>query len=228
MSKIFLVLLSFFVIVLLPANSFAVEDTSAETETSVTTADKPAVRPAVLKTNASDKLMQAKDAMKDKMTDARDAFKEKLQGIKDTRKQNILENLDTRINESNDKKTGQMSERLERLTSILAKVSEMAATLQADGKSVTALNSLITAANTAIEDAKTAVAEQASKDYTIDISDETTLKTDARETISQYLTDIKAVFSKVLAAHRAVVKAFSSAKTLEGVDTTPTPGAADE
>ncbi len=228
MSKIFLVLLSFFVIALLPANSFAVDDTSTETETAVTTADKSSVRPAVLKTNATDKAMQAKDVMKNKKTDERSAFKEKLQGIKDTRKQNILENLDTRINESNAKRTSQMSERLERLTAILAKVSEMATALQADDKDVTALNSLITDANTAIESAKTAVSEQAEKDYTLDITDETNLKTDARETIKQYITDIKEVFNKILSAHRAVVKAFSSAKILEGRDTTPTPSATDE
>lgn len=230
MGKSLLVLLSFFVIALLPATSFAVENDTTATETdTVTTADKPVERPAVLKSNASEKVMQVKDAMKEKIADARSAFKEKLQGIKDIRKQNILENLYTRINESNSKKTTQMGERLERLTSILAKVSEMATTLQSEGKSVASLNSLITAANTAIESAKTAVAEQAAKDYTIDISDETTLKTNAREAIKQYLTDIKATFNKVLLAHRAVVKAFSSARTLGGNDNeTLTPSATAE
>lgn len=246
MRKILLVLISFFVIAALPVTIHAQDtttDTTATTVTDTPTATSTNVK-MPLRTSKTDiqtlmgdkisdakmsmkeKIMQAKDEMKDKVEAARTAFKEKLQTIKDGNKQQILENLYTKINERNQTRTTNMSERLDRLASILTKISENATTLKSQGKDTANLNSLITAATTAVESAKTAVSNQAAKDYTIDITTDSALKTNAKSAIKEYTTDIKSAFDQVLAAHKAVLKAFEEAKSLSGSNTTtiaPTP-----
>ncbi len=156
---------------------------------------------------AKSRMMIEKDVAKDKMMEARNGFKAKLQGIKDARKQKTVENIDSRISEMNKKRTTIMSERLERLTSILDKISAKAAALKAEGKSTTTIEADIILATAAIDTAKAAVAEQAAKDYVMDVTTDAALKTDAKETVATFITEIKATMEKVTLAQKAVVKA---------------------
>lgn len=206
MRNILVVLLSFFVIALFPLSVHAQDTAGTSTPTPAKTTN-PRVQ-------AKDAMQEAKDEMMEKTSEARDAFKERIKEIQDAAKQTILEKIVDRINSNNQNKTMKMSERLERLTSILTKVSEMATDLAENDVNVTTLNRLITAANTAIETAKESVSEQMEKEYLVDITTDSALRTNARATIQEYITDIKAVFQDVVAAHRAVVQAFSTAKSL--------------
>lgn len=221
MSKILLVLLSFFVIAAFPANSFAQEDviTMSEDVTNTPTSNTTRTLPNNPRTPGSRiqtqaQTMEAKNVITQQISEARMEFKEKLQEISDKAKQAVLERIVNKINENNAFKTKQLSERLDRLTEILSKISKMAADLEEQGAVVTTLNNQITKANSAIEDAKESVATQMEKEYIIDITTEQALRTNARSTIQKYVADMKAVLQDVLIAHRAVVQASSTAKAL--------------
>lgn len=168
-----------------------------------------------------DKMTTAKDEMKAKMVAAREEFKTKMVGIKDARKKAVATKIDGRINEINLKRTTQMTERLDRLTLILGKISTKEAALKTEGKTTTTLKADIAAAQTAIDAAKVAVDTQAAKDYVMTITTESVLKTSASTLVQQFMTDIKAVHAKVVAAQVAVAKAHGNGSKLTG--TTPSP-----
>ncbi len=173
-----------------------------------TTAEEGESEDTTTTTTATDR-MEAKSTMKAAMSEARTAFKEKMQGIKDAKKLKIVEGLDTRINEMNKKKTTWMTERLTRLSSILSKF-----TTTGDPDDVVD-------ATAAIEAAKTAVTAQAAKDYVLEVTTETALKTNARALIKEFITDMKAVNEKIRLATVAVAKVAKATVTV-------TPTAADE
>ncbi len=203
----------------------ATDSTTTETATTTPAVNSklPLKRPvATLREEAKEAKTEARDAMKEKMQQAREEFKTKMAAIKDAKKQEIISNLDTRIATINKNRTTEMSERLERLTTILGKISTKEATLKSEGKNTTTLASDITAAQTAIDAAKTAVSTQAAKEYTMNITTETALRSAAATTIQQFMSDIKAVRAKVVASQQAVVKAHKDLGQLIGVTTSPT------
>jgi hypothetical protein len=167
-------------------------------------------------------VVEVKNAMRTQLADARTAFKEKLAAIKDVKKQTIAENLDSRINAINKKRTDEMSLRLDRLSSILSKISTKGAALKAQGKNTGTLDAKITAAQAQLDAAKQAVTDQAAKDYVLVITTDPGLKNAASTLIRQFMTDIKAVHSKVVAAQLSVVKIYKEIGLLMGDKPTPT------
>ncbi len=229
MRKKLLVIFSVLIFGISPTFAFAedsamtntITSSDASVTTTPTTKEKRAetlkVRPTI-----SSAMKDAKTEMHDKMEAARSEFKTKLGEIKDAKKQAIVTNLDTRINTINKNRTEEMSKRLERLTTILTKISTKEAALAAEGKNTTTLKNDITAATAAINAAITAVGDQAAKDYVATITTDTALKTNVSTVIRQFMTDIKAVYSKVVAAQTAVLKAHTDLAKLTGVSPTPT------
>lgn len=217
-KKLFL-LISFLVFGASPVFAFAEEPatTTNAAGTSVTTTPKTTLRT---------ELKGAKEAMKTQISAARTAFREKLATIKDERKQTIAANLDTKINEINKKRTDEMSERLDRLSSILAKISTKEAALKAQGKNTATLELNIAAAQASIDAAKQAVSDQAAKDYVLVITTDPGLKNSASTLIRQFMTDIKAVHAKVVAAQLSVVKIYKDIGLLMGDKVTPSPTSA--
>ncbi len=169
-----------------------------------------------------DKMTETKTEMKDKMSAARDAFKEKLATIKDQTKQARLTNIDSRISEMNQKKTTEMAKHLERFSTVLSKISSRAASLKASGKVTTALDSDIASAQAAIDAAKAAILAQSAKDYVVNVTTEAALKGAASTAIKTFFTDIKAVYDKVIAAQKAVQKAYQTLNQLSNTAVTPT------
>jgi hypothetical protein len=234
MHKYFLIAAAFFVLASTP--TFAIYSPDAEPETTKTMEATTADRKTMLMTATDDvatSRIGAKDAMKEEVKAARDEFKAKMLAIKDAAKQKALSNIDIRISEINTKRTTHMGELLDRFTTILSKISTRAAALKAEGKNTTALLAEIDAATETLNDAKAAVAEQSAKDYVVDITTDTALKTNASATVKQFMTDLKAVHQLVVAAQKAVVKVFRSVAQLQGgtkvtptVSTTVTPSSA--
>lgn len=224
MHKTFLIAVTFFVLAATP--TFAIYTDEANTTEADTMEATAADKKTMLMTATDEKTTNrigAKDAMKEEILAAREEFKTKMAAIKDTRKQKALSNIDARIAEINKKRTTQMGERLDRFTTILSKISTREAALKADGKNTTSLAAEITAATEALDDAKAAVAAQSAKDYVVEITTDTALRTGASSTIKEFMTDIKAVHSQVVAAQKAVVKVFRSVAQLQGADKlTPT------
>ncbi len=226
-----LVIFSVLIFGISPAFAFAQESntvsTTSTTETSLaatsvtptatTKREMLKVRPTI-----HEAMKDAKTELHDKMEAARTEFKTKVLEIKDAKKQSIVTNIDARINNINKNRTDEMSKRLERLTTILTKISTKEGELAAAGKNTATLKNDITNATAAINLAITAVSDQAAKDYVVTLTTDTALKTNVSSTIKQFMTDIKAVFTKVVAAQAAVLKAHTDLAKLTGVSPTPT------
>lgn len=222
--------MSSFVFLAYPA--FALAEDSATTLTTTTTeTNETSVTPTTTNTRLPKKPVaalreetkEAKSELKDKTSEARDDFKAKVSAIKDEKKKQIINNLDLRIGTINTNRTNEMTKILERLTTVLGKISTKEAALKSEGKNTTKLAADITSAQSAIDAAKQAVTEQAAKTYTMNITTDTALKSAASTTIQQFMTDMKAVRTKVLAAQQAVVKAYKDLGQLMGVTPTPSP-----
>jgi hypothetical protein len=226
-----LVIFSVLIFGVSPAFAFA-EDSNTVTTTSTTETSLAAttVTPTVttkhetlkVRPTIHEAMKDAKTELHDKMEAARTEFKTKLLEIKDAKKQSIVTNIDARINNINKNRTDEMSKRLERLTAILTKISTKEGELTAAGKNTATLKSDITTATAAINLAITAVSDQAAKDYVVTLTTDTALKTNVSSTIKQFMTDIKAVYTKVVAAQAAVLKAHTDLAKLTGVSPTPT------
>ncbi len=220
MRRYLLALTSVALIATSPAALFAQENdvtTTSIAEETTTVTKTPArtqFKEAVGLRNQT--IADAKEAMQDKMSEARDAFKQKISEFKDKQKVTRLTNLDTKLNEINKRKTTQMSERLEKLTEILGRISTKGADLESQGENTTTLNTSITSAQTAIDTAKTKVDEQAAKDYVVDVTTETALRANASATLKQFRTDLTATHKSVVDAQVAVRKAFAELQKLVG------------
>lgn len=227
MVKNILVLLSLIILLAIPSSSYAETEAAlptTATETSTTPTTKPIKAARIEAKNAmKEAVAEAKDALKEKMSEAREEFKEKLAAIKDQRKMNVLTNLDARIQDINKKRTTEMSARIERLTKILATITEKTTALKSQGKDTEALESNIDEATEALEEAKAAVDAQAAKDYVVDVTTETALRTAASTTVKTFTADIKAVHKLVVDAQLAIKETYKDLGLLMGEKSSVTP-----
>ncbi len=152
------------------------------------------------------------------ITAKRKSFQQKVATIKDERKRQIIERIDNKLSTVNTNRTSQMSQNLEKLSSILAKIQERATIAQGDGKDISTVASAITKAETAIQAAKTAVEAQAGNEYVITITatGSAQLKNSVGIIIKQLQANLSASHKLVVAAKQAVQTAHMTlAKILE-------------
>lgn len=210
-----------FLLLLSPSFAFAESTENVTTTTTSTTTLETTAVPLkesrmTLKKDFMEEIKEKRTENAEKMKTRREAYKAKMEEIKDAKKKSLVESLDTRISSINKKNTDQMATHIEKLTLLLERISSKAATLKAEGKNTTTLDSSITKATTALNAAKTAVATQAAKEYVFTITSETTLKTDVSPVVKQFRTDITATHKLLIAARLAVGDA---AKELQAIKT---------
>ena len=171
-----------------------------------------------LKEERQEFIKETRGQMKEKM----EAFKAQIRTIKDERKQILTERIADKTASSNARLTNKMDKALDHLTDILNRVKNRAADFKAQGKDTTALDQAISAAEAAIAEAKNAVDAQGAKEYTANITDESTLRNTIGQMVSGFRLDIQAVHKLVVAAKQAVQKAIMEAAKLRGEDNTAT------
>lgn len=172
--------------------------------------------------------MQTKRAeTKEEMAAKREEFKKKIEEMKDTKKKEGVERIDEKINNLNEKHTVRLSGFIENVMRVLTNLQKRADALKAKGVDTTSINTMITDAETALKDAQTAVDAQAAKSYTMDITDEATVKTSAQDLLTQFRTDLKALHEVVKAAHLKVVEIAREIAKLQKTNM-PTGGAEEE
>ena len=164
---------------------------------------------------------ETREQVKGKM----EAFRAQIKTIRDERKQILTEKIADKVASSNARLTNRMDKALDHLTDILNRVKNRSAAFKAGGKDTTALDQAISAAEAAIAEAKNAVEAQGAKEYTANITDESTLRNTIGQMVSGFRLDIQAVHKLVIAAKQAVQKAIMEAAKLRGEDNTATDSA---
>ena len=151
-----------------------------------------------------------------------DAFKARIKEIKDLRKQALTERISDKITSANARLTSRMDQALGHLNDILARVKNRAAAFKVEGKDTTALDAAIVAAEATIATAQNAVDAQKAKEYSANITDESTLGNTIGQMVSQFRQDISLVHKLVIDAKQAVMKAIMEAAKLRGEENTAT------
>ncbi|MBI2611388.1 hypothetical protein HYW54_01435 [Candidatus Gottesmanbacteria bacterium] len=179
--------------------------------------------------NIKAKRMEVRDEIKKKreelrltIKEKREEFKKKIQTLKDERKKQIVERLDEKMSMINTNMTDRMLAHLEKMEDILSRLQEKVDTAKNEGKDTTAAQNAITNAQSLIDTAKAAVTEQAGKDYTPAIPDETTLRAVVGTSMSGLRADLSALHKQVVDAKQAVMKAVMEVAKLRGQTKEPT------
>jgi len=155
---------------------------------------------------------QKLEDMKAKTASREASVKAKLQQFKDQRKAEIALRVNTNLNKINQNQTGEMLKHLDKMTALLDKLEARVSSNSPDIKNPAAANQAISDAREAVANAKTAVQAQAQKDYTLQVSAETKIRTDAKSMRDQLHTDLSAVRKQVIAAKQKVADAVRIAK----------------
>ncbi|OGH17745.1 MAG: hypothetical protein A2868_00175 [Candidatus Levybacteria bacterium RIFCSPHIGHO2_01_FULL_40_15b] len=193
----------------------------AQTSTATSTPQTIKDRLRTIKEERQAFVAETREQVKEKM----EAFRAQIKTIRDERKQILTERIADKIASSNARLTNRMDKALDHLTDILNRVKNRAADFKAQGKDTTALDQAISAAEAAIAEAKNAVEAQGAKEYTANITDESTLRNTIGQMVSGFRLDIQAVHKLVIAAKQAVQKAIMEAAKLRGEDNTATDSA---
>ena len=218
MRKFYLAILTLTLLLALPMASMAEEtdETAMEEEATVSPAreknrmeimeEKKTMKEEAIQTRkeAQEEIMQKREEAKEQFAQDREEFQMKLKEITDERKQEIVEKVDVHIAEMNEKITTRLAEHLDKISEIIDRIEAKAAEQEEDSKTV---DDAITVARSAVETAQTAVAEQAGKEYIIELTDDSNLKDDVKAVVTQFRTDIKATVETVREAREKTVDA---------------------
>lgn len=143
-------------------------------------------------------------------------LRKRLAAFKDTVKAERVNRINTILGSVNTNRTTTMQANLGKMTAIVARLETKLTELENEGKDTTAAKQTIADAKTAIENAKTALTTQAEKDYTIALTSESTVKTDAATMRQSLHTDLRTLHQLVVNARQSVAKAISETKSLLG------------
>lgn len=203
----------------LGVNTQLAQNTRLEVQASIAPSLRPRVSQALLdaqtrRETVRENVQERLEAAKERVIQNRVRLQNQLQLIQDENKRRVVENIAERVEIRNEYWVMHWNNVLERLSEILAKIEDRADRAQQAGLDTTDLTQSIREAQTAISDAQTAVTNQASKVYSINITDETTLREDVQEVIGQYKADLETVQSAIRAARAAVQDCFEALRLL--------------
>ena len=166
-------------------------------------------------------LEKRRQEAEEKFKAKREEFQKKWEQLKDERKKQILERVDTKLGEINTKRTEAMTAHLDKMVSLLERVTARTNEAKAAGKNTATVDTAITNAQAAITTAQTAVGNQAAKQYVINITAQTKLKSDAQTAINNLHQDLKLTHDQIVAARRAVSQVLRALAQVLGEPTPP-------
>lgn len=137
----------------------------------------------------------------------------KIQAFKDKQKAEIASRVNTNLNKINQNQTDAMLRNLDLMSSLLDKLTERVNLNSPDIKDPAAANQAIADAREVIATAKTAVEAQAQKDYTITVTTEAKIRSDAQAKRDQLFKDIMVTRKLVIDAKQAVSSAVRITKS---------------
>lgn len=140
----------------------------------------------------------AKESTSSGITRKEAALKAKLQTFRDLKKASAAARINDNLNRINDKQTQQMLKHLDKMSTILGKLETR----------VNQGTAAIASAGASIASASAVVRAQSEKDYTIQVTSESTVKQDAQNTRTKLHTDLQTVRKLVIDAKQAVANAI--------------------
>lgn len=161
---------------------------------------KQATTAAVQKRQALDQKIAAG---KDKLATREAALKAKLEKFKDQRKAKVAERISANLTTINQNQTRLMQSHLTTMLTILEKF----------GRRTSGTSAAILTARSTIASASAAVSAQAQKDYTLAVSSESKIKTDAKAQREKLHTELFELKKLVRDAKKAVSDAIRTAKS---------------
>lgn len=163
------------------------------------------------------KITASMDERKTKMATREAALKAKLQTFKDKKKAETAERVNTNLDKINQNHTAAMLKHLDKMSALLDKLETRVTSAKSDIKDPAAAKAAIAEAKAIIATTSAAVKVQAEKDYTIQITTETKVKTDAQAKREQLHQDLTALRKQVIDAKQSVSNAIKAAKSAQGV-----------
>lgn len=147
------------------------------------------------------KLTERLEDRQAKMASREATLKAKLAAFKDKRKAELTQKISNHLNKINQNQTQQMLRNLDNMSKILDKLEVIINN-----------NTAIVSARQTIAMSSAAVNEQAQKDYTIQVSSESAVKSNAKAQRDQLHKDLQAVRKDVIDAKQSVYNVFRIAK----------------
>lgn len=132
------------------------------------------------------------------------ALKQRIQAFKDKKKADLTQKVNDNLNRINDNRTTEMLRHIDRLSEILNK-----ATARAD-------QAAVSLAQNALESAKTTAQAQQSKDYTLQVTSESTIRATAKTARDSLHADLKATHQEIVKAKDLVIAALKTIAQPQG------------
>jgi len=165
--------------------------------------------------NAREASWEAKRAeVKTTVQEKREAVKARLTAISDERKKKIIERIQEKLGNMNEQRTGHFQKVLERLSTILDKITSRTEKAKAEGKNVTGVESAIASARSFIATAEDAVAVQKNKIYQVTATSDSTAKNEVGSAVKQLQSDLQSVQKIVEDARSAVHNVYTQIKSV--------------
>lgn len=186
----------------------------------VVLAKDPPASPSGKKAEVKQKIEDKKETIQEKLQAKKTqiasreaALTAKLKTFKDQKKATAAARVSENLNRINDKQTEQMLKHLTKMTAILDKLEARVNENRPDIKDPNLARVAIASAEAAIASASSAVTDQAGKDYTLQVSAESKIKTIAKAARDSLHADLKAVRDMVIDAKQSVAAAIRVAKS---------------
>jgi hypothetical protein len=209
-------------------NTFRLDPKNFELHSTVTSSSAAGTGKPRLDTRAFGLgVLQMREDFADQIAASREAFKKEIEHqqvtlqnqiahLKDENKKRIVAKVTTNCQDISLKRTDRMTEMLTKLSTILANVSNHAASASAAGRDTAGVESTITIAQSAIADAQSAVASQAGILCNITVTGDATVKSEVGSAIKAFQNQLKSVYSSVVAAKKAVGDAIRALSDVTG------------
>ncbi len=151
--------------------------------------------------------------MREKQASREASLQTKLQTFRDKKKATAAARINENLNRINARQTGQMQKHLDQMTILLNKLEDRVNQGKPDIKDPALAKEAVASARATIATASAAVSTQAEKDYTITVTSESRIKTDAKTQRDRLHNDLLTLRKAVIDAKQSVANAIRTAKS---------------
>lgn len=153
-----------------------------------------------------------------KIIEMKAKFKEEIKLVKDETKKIATENIIDNVQSLNIKFTNNLSDKINQIENVLISIESRIAKAETNGIDVTLIKTSIEKAKEAITLARNSVSIQTNKVYDVNITGETTLKTEMKNLRELFKKDIKSLNEQVKLAHVAVKNTAEALAQIPKID----------